>query len=306
MKFLSNLSSNVFLSPMAGVTDKPFRQMVRMFGNHLIYTEMVAVTSLLYENKTSERMLDLTDEKAPVAIQLVGNNPEHFAKAAIKAEKKGAFLIDINMGCPVKKLISNVSGAALMNNPILAAQIVEAVKKVVSIPVTVKTRLGWDDETINVVEFAKYMQDAGADGIAIHARKKEQGYAGKANWDKITEVKKVLSIPVFANGDIIDKQTAKNCLNKTNADGLLVGRAALGKPWILSLIDGNEKPKDISLIALEHFDRLLSYYGRKGLYIARKHLAWYATGYSFVAQFRQKVYSEENPDNVRSLIKEFL
>ncbi|MBE6450216.1 MAG: tRNA dihydrouridine synthase DusB [Alphaproteobacteria bacterium] len=306
MKFLSNLSSNVFLSPMAGVTDKPFRQMVRMFGNHLIYTEMVAVTSLLYENKTSERMLDLTDEKAPVAIQLVGNNPEHFAKAAIKAEKKGAFLIDINMGCPVKKLISNVSGAALMNNPILAAQIVEAVKKVVSIPVTVKTRLGWDDETINVVEFAKYMQDAGADGIAIHARTKEQGYAGKANWDKITEVKKVLSIPVFANGDIIDKQTAKNCLNKTNADGLLVGRAALGKPWILSLIDGNEKPKDISLIALEHFDRLLSYYGRKGLYIARKHLAWYATGYSFVAQFRQKVYSEENPDNVRSLIKEFL
>ena len=306
MGFLSELSSNLFLSPMAGVTDKPFRQMVRMFGNHLLYTEMVSATSLMYENKTSERMLDLTDEKSPIAIQLVGNNPEHFAKAAIKAEKNGAFLIDINMGCPVKKLISSASGVALMKEPILAAQIVEAVKKAVSIPVTVKTRLGWDDETINVVDFAKYMQDVGADGIAIHARTKEQGYSGKANWDKIAEVKKVLSIPVFANGDIINKQTAVNCLKQTNADGLLIGRAALGKPWILSLIDGNEKPADVSSIALEHFDRLLSYYGPKGLYVARKHLSWYATGHSFVAQFRQMVYTEENPDNIRSLIKEFL
>ena len=305
MKLLSELSSNVFLAPMAGVTDKPFRQMVRQFGNHLIYTEMVAATSLLYDNQTTQRMMDLSDEKSPIAIQLVGNNPEHMAKAAIQAEKNGACLIDINMGCPVRKLISNISGAALMLNPILAAEIVEAVKKQVSIPVSVKTRLGWDEENQNIIEFATYLEQAGVDAIAIHGRTKEQGYAGKANWEKIALIKKLLSIPVFANGDITDQNSAQNCLNKTHADGLLVGRGALGRPWILSVIDGKESPRDITSVVLEHFDRLLSYYGRKGLYIARKHIAWYASGYSAVAQFRQKVYNEENPDNVRSLIKEF-
>ena len=231
MNLFSGLTSDVFLAPMAGVTDKPFRQMVRQFGPHLIYTEMVAATSLIYGSKTTERMMDLSDEKAPIAIQLVGNNPEHMAVAAQKAEQNGAFLIDINMGCPVRKLISNTSGAALMQSPILAAEIVEAVKKAVSIPVTVKTRLGWDKDHINIKEFALYMQQAGADAITIHARTKADGYSGKADWSKITEVKKVLSIPVIANGDIIDKKTAKICRLETSADGLMVGRGALGKPW---------------------------------------------------------------------------
>ena len=192
MNFLLSLSSNVFLAPMAGVTDKPFRQMVRQFGPHLIYTEMVAATSLLYDNQTTLRMMDLTDEKAPIAIQLVGNNPEHMAKAAIQAEKNGSVLIDINMGCPVKKLISNPSGAALMNSPILAAEIVEAVKKAVSVPVTVKTRLGWDEDSQNVVEFARYLQDAGVDAITVHGRTKAQGYSGQANWEKLPKLKKIL------------------------------------------------------------------------------------------------------------------
>ena len=305
MRLLSELSSNIFLAPMAGVTDKPFRQMVRQFGNHLIYTEMVAATSLLYDNQTTLRMMDLSDEKGPIAIQLVGNNPEHMAKAAIQAEKNGAVLIDINMGCPVRKLISNISGAALMLNPILAAEIVETVKKAVSIPVTVKTRLGWNEKNQNILEFASYLEQAGVDAISIHGRTKEQGYSGQANWEKITLVKKKLSIPVFANGDIVDENSAKKCLKQTYADGLLVGRGALGKPWILSVIDGKEIPTDIMPIVLEHFDRLLSYYGQKGLYIARKHIAWYASGHSNVAQFRQNVYNEENVDNVRALIKEF-
>ena len=305
MNFFASLASNVFLAPMAGVTDKPFRQMVRQFGPHLIYTEMVAATSLLYDNQTTIHMMDLADEKAPIAIQLVGNNPEHMAKAAIQAQRNGSVLIDINMGCPVKKLISNTSGVALMNSPILAAEIVEAVKKVVSVPVTVKTRLGWDEENQNILEFARYLEQAGVDAITVHGRTKEQGYSGLANWDKIAQVKKALSIPVFANGDIIDKETAQKCFQQTNADGLSVGRGALGKPWILSVIDGKEKPTDTADIVLEHFNRLLSYYGPKGLYIARKHIAWYASGYLGVAQFRQNVYNEENADNVRALIKEF-
>ena len=303
--FLSKLSSTVFLAPMAGVTDKPFRQMVRQFGNHLLYAEMVAATSFVYGSKTTMRMMDLSDEKAPIAIQLVGNNPKDMAVAAKKAEQNGAFLIDINMGCPVRKLISNTSGAALMNAPILAAEIVEAVKGAVSIPVTVKTRLGWDKEHINIKEFAQYMEQAGADAITIHGRTKADGYSGKADWSKIAEVKKFLSIPVFANGDIIDEKTAQECRLQTSVDGLMVGRGALGKPWILAQIDGKEPPTDIAPIALEHFERLLSYYGSKGLFIARKHLAWYASGHSFVANFRKKVYAETKPENVKALIREF-
>ena len=303
--FLSDLSSTVFLAPMAGVTDKPFRQMVRQFGNHLLYAEMVAATSFVYGSKTTTRMMDLSDEKAPIAIQLVGNNPKDMALAAKQAEKNGAFLIDINMGCPVRKLISNTSGAALMNAPILAAEIVEAVKGAVSIPVTVKTRLGWDKDHINIKEFATYMEQAGADAITIHGRTKADGYSGKADWSQIAEVKKFLSVPVFANGDIVDEKTASECMAQTSADGLMIGRGALGKPWLLAQIDGKEPPADIEPIVQEHFDRLLSYYGPKGLFIARKHLAWYATGHSFVANFRKKVYAETKPENVKSLIREF-
>ncbi|MBO5997831.1 MAG: tRNA dihydrouridine synthase DusB [Alphaproteobacteria bacterium] len=303
--FLSALPSKNFLAPMAGVTDKPFRQMVRQFGGHLIYAEMVGATSFVYGSKTTQRMMDLSDEKAPIAVQLVGNNPSDMAVAAKQAEKNGAYLIDINMGCPVRKLISNTSGAALMQNPILAAEMVEAVKKAVSIPVTVKTRLGWDKEHINVTDFAKYIEQAGADAITIHGRTKSDGYSGKADWSKIAEVKKLLSIPVIANGDIVDEKSAKKCLDQTSADGLMIGRGALGKPWILAQIDGKEIPSDIEPIVQEHFDRLLSYYGPKGLFIARKHLAWYASGHSFVANFRQKVYSETKPENVKALIREF-
>ena len=305
MNFLSSFPSRFLLAPMAGVTDKPFRQMVRSFGPHLIYTEMVAATSLVYNNATTDRMMDLSKENGPIAIQIVGSNPEHMAKAAVQAEKNGAFLIDINMGCPVKKLIANDAGSALMKNPVLAAEIVEHVKKHVSIPVTVKTRLGWDIDNQNILEFSKYLEEIGVDAITIHGRTKEQGYSGKADWDKIAQVKKELSIPVFANGDIVDSVSANLCLQKTNADAFLIGRAALGKPWILSVLDGAETPTNIAEIVLEHFDRLLSYYGPKGIYIARKHLAWYASGHSFVAQFRQNVYNESRPDKIRFLIKEF-
>ena len=305
MNLFDDLCSRTFLAPMAGITDKPFRQIVRQFGNHLLYTEMVAATSFVYESKTTQRMISLENEKMPIAIQLVGNNPEHMSKAAIEAEKQGAFLIDINMGCPVRKLISNMSGVALMQEPWKAAEIVETVKKAVHIPVTVKTRLGLDENHITILDFAKYLQDAGADAITIHGRTKDQGYSGKANWDMIAEVKKKLSIPLVANGDIIDEKSAQQCLLTTNADGVMIGRGALGKPWILAEIDGNKPQFNLVDVVLEHFERLLSYYGDKGLFIARKHLAWYASSHSFVAQFRRRVYTETNKENVKALILEF-
>lgn len=305
MNLFDELPSRTFLAPMAGITDKPFRQMVRQFGNHLIYTEMVAATSFVYGSKTTQRMISLADEKMPIAIQLVGNNPEHMAKAAVEAERQGAFLIDINMGCPVRKLISNMSGVALMQEPWKAAEIVDAVKKAVKIPVTVKTRLGLDENHITILEFAKYLQDAGADAITIHGRTKEQGYSGKANWSMIAKVKEKLSIPVVANGDITDEKTAQQCLFITNADGIMIGRGALGKPWILAEIDGQKPRFCLADVVMEHFERLLSYYGEKGLFIARKHLAWYASSHSSVAQFRRSVYTETNKNNVKALILEF-
>ena len=305
MNPFDGLSSRLIQAPMAGVTDKPFRQMVRQFGDHLLYTEMIAATSLLYHSKTTERMMSLADEKQPIAIQLVGNNPEHMAYAAQKAEAQGAFLIDINMGCPVKKLISNMSGAALMQEPWQAAQIVEAVKKAVHIPVTVKTRLGTDANHINILDFARYMQDAGADAITIHGRTKEQGYSGKADWNMIAKAKEQLQIPVVANGDIVDEKSAKMCADITQTDALMIGRGLLGKPWLLAQIDGKNPSFCLADVVLEHFERLLSYYGPKGLFIARKHLAWYASSHSFVAQFRRSVYTEENKENVKALILEF-
>lgn len=305
MQFLPDLAFHTFLAPMAGVTDKPFRQMVRSFGPHLIWTEMVAATSLVYHSQTTERMMDLSDEKGPIALQLVGNNPQHMAFAAQKAQKNGAALVDINMGCPVKKLISNISGAALMREPYLAFQIVQAVKAAVEIPVTVKMRLGWDENERNVVDFACHMAEAGANALTVHARTKAQGYSGKADWSFIAAVKKAVNIPVFANGDIIDSDTAADCLRQTGADGVMIGRGAMGRPWILAEIDGVNPVFDIKEVILEHFDRLLSYYGPKGLFIARKHLAWYATGHSFVAQFRRLVYAEDKKENVVALIREF-
>lgn len=306
MTWLDRLSSRTILAPMAGVTDKPFRQMVRQFGQHLLFTEMASATSLVYGSDQTQRFIKLADEQMPIAIQLFGSNPEHLQQAAVMAEQAGAVLVDINMGCPVRKLVASNAGAALMKMPYLAEEIIEKVKSAVHIPVSVKMRLGWDDAHINACELAKALENVGVDSVTIHGRTKEQGYSGRADWHQIAAVKQVLSIPVIANGDIVDEKSAKMCLELTKADGLMVGRAALGRPWTLAQIDGLKPAYNVADVALEHFERMLAYYGDKGLYIARKHLAWYATGQSFVAQFRRNVYTETNKDNVKALIKEYL
>ena len=297
--------SKTMLAPMAGVTDKPFRQTVRLFCNNLLFTEMISADALCYGSKQTRQMMDLSAETGPIGIQLVGNDPKVMARAAQMAEQAGAVQIDINMGCPVKKLISNISGSALMKEPYRAYQIVEAVKKAVSVPVTVKTRLGWDAAHITVVDFVRHLEEAGADGLTIHARTKEQGYSGRADWSWIQKVKQAVSVSVIANGDITDAQTAESCLTQTGADGVMIGRAAMGKPWILAHVDGQMPRFDLTEVVLAHFDRLMTYYGHKGIFIARKHLAWYAGGKTFVAHFRRAVYAETDEERVRSLIKAY-
>ena len=292
----------VELAPMAGVTDKAFRKMVRLFGQQRLHTEMIGVESLVRRHPATCKMMNVKDEEN-VVVQLVGERTDAFSEATRMAEQAGAVGIDINMGCPVKKLISNGSGAALMKTPDVAARIVECVKQATTLPVSVKTRLGWDMSHINVVSFAQLMANAGADKLTIHARTKEQGYSGLANWDMVRQVKESVSIPVFINGDIVDKTSAEQALSRTQADGISVGRGALGKPWLLSELETGEKP-DINMADLicRHLDLMLAEYGAHGVYVARKHLAWYASGQKNVAQFRQKVYAETNVEKIKEMI----
>ncbi len=298
--------NKVFLSaPMAGVTDKPFRQMLRLFGHQPLFSEMVGADSLARHSYTTKKMMQIADEEN-IIVQLVGANPENMAYAAKYAAFCGAVGVDINMGCPVKKLISNGSGAALMKDADTAARLVETVKAAVDIPVSVKIRAGWDADTVNAVDFAKQMQEAGADRITVHGRTRAQGYAGVADWDLVRRVKETLSIPVILNGDVVDFDTAERALAHSNADGVMIGRGLLGKPWALTQAQTGVMPNYVLRdVVRQHFDLLLAYYGKKGLFIARKHIAWYARGKKGVAPFCQSVYAETNEKNVRVLIDDF-
>lgn len=295
----------VVLAPMAGVTDKPFRRIVRSFGNQTLTTEMIGVESLRRNHPATRKMMDIRDE-TNIIVQLVGINRDAMVYAAQFAESIGAVGVDINMGCPVKKLIANGSGAALLKNPAVAARLAEAVSNAVSIPVSAKIRIGWDDENINAVSFAQTLEQAGIQKITVHGRTKEQGYSGCVRWDIIRAVRESVSVPVFVNGDVVDRASAEKALSVTGADGVMVGRGALGRPWILSEIE-----KGVSLTVPKaalicwHLDLLLEYYGTHGIFVARKHLAWYARGKKGVAEFCQSVYSEENVDRVKEMVCAF-
>lgn len=295
----------LFSAPMAGITDKPFRLILRKFTSRPIYTEMIGIATLYHNHYQTRKMLQISDEKE-IIVQLVGIEEKYMTHGAKEAVFYGAKGIDINMGCPVKKLITNGSGASLMKSIDTASRLVEAVKKVVDVPVSVKTRIGWDSEHINVVEFAKAMENAGADRITIHGRTKEAGYSGLVDKAPIKEVKKILKIPVIANGDVVDKASAQEMLDITGADGVMVGRGMLGKPWIFNDIEGIETFKfDLVDLILEHLDLMLSHYGNHGLLVARKHLAWYAAGFEGRAAFLNQVYQEKEIDKVQKMIKDF-
>lgn len=295
----------IYSAPMAGITDKPFRLILRKFTKQPVYTEMIGIATLYHNHPQTRKMLKISDEK-DLIVQLVGIEEKYMVSAAKEAVFYGAKGIDINMGCPVKKLITNGSGAALMKSVDTACRLVEAVKNVVDVPVSVKTRTGWDEESLNVVSFAKALENAGADRITVHGRTKKQGYAGHVDYDLIQKVKETLNIPLIANGNIVDKETATQVLEKTKADGLMIGRGLLGRPWLINQIDETPFEKfSLCDLILEHLDLMLSYYGLHGLMVARKHLAWYATGKEGKALFCNQVYAEKEVDKVQKIIKDF-
>ena len=293
------------LAPMAGVTDAPFRAMVRKFGGELLFSEMILADSLARAHKRTTEMAMPDETDAPIAIQLEGRNPDTMAAAARIAERHAAF-IDLNMGCPVNKIAKAGGGSGLMRDEELAEKIVRAVVDAVKVPVTVKFRLGWDEESKNFADFGKRMEQAGASAVILHARTREQQYGGKADWRAFGELKRAVGIPVVANGDIKTKADADFVKSEYGADAVMIGRQALGRPWILAEVSGREvvRPPIVQTV-LEHLELMQKYYGAKAIFIARKHIAWYSVGMNGGAAFRASVNHATDAESVKTLIRDF-
>ncbi|MEB3292044.1 MAG: tRNA dihydrouridine synthase DusB [Synechococcales bacterium] len=285
-------------SPLSGVTDLVFRRLVRRYApTSMMYTEMVQASSLRHLRETP-KIMEIDPQERPISIQLFDCRPDFLAEAAEKAVAEGADTIDLNMGCPVNKITKNGGGSSLLRQPQLAAAIVREVIQAVSVPVTVKTRLGWDDQDINILQFAQTLQEAGAAMLTVHARTRAQGYNGAARWGWIRKVKEVVSIPVIANGDIACVDSAVRCLQETGADGVMCSRGTLGYPFLVGEIDsflksGLEKPTpsvyEKLLCARDHLQMLWDYKGDRGLYQSRKHMAWYCHGFHGAAALRSQL-----------------
>lgn len=289
------VKSRVLQSPLSGVTDMVFRRLVRRYApESMMYTEMVNATGLHYV-KELPKIMEVDPNERPISIQLFDCRPDFLAEAAIKAVEEGADTVDINMGCPVNKITKNGGGSSLLRQPEVAEAIVREVVKATDVPVTVKTRIGWNDREITILDFAQRMQDAGAQMITVHGRTRAQGYNGNARWEWIARVKEVLSIPVIANGDIFSVEAAVQCLEQTHADGVMCSRGTLGYPFLVGEIDyflkTGEKlapPTPIERLecARDHLQALWAYKGDRGVRQARKHMTWYAKGFAGAADLR--------------------
>ena len=305
------INSKVMLSPLAGVTDRIFRKLVRRWApDSLLFTEMINATSLKNGYGT-QKIKQLELEQGPIGVQIFDNRPFAVSEAAKLAEDSGAFLIDINMGCPVKKISKRGGGSALINDRLLAVELVKRVSKAVNVPVTVKTRLGWDNKKENIEEFLLSLQESGAAMITLHGRTRKEGFSGKADWDMIGRIKALLEIPVIANGDIKNPKDALSCFKKTNADGLMIGRGILGSPWKIGEIDyaikelkGFEEPniEEKLLLIIEHIDELIKEKGQHGLLMARKHISWTCKNFQGATNLRNKLVRAIDVNEVKELI----
>ncbi|MEN9219509.1 MAG: tRNA dihydrouridine synthase DusB [Thermostichales cyanobacterium SZTDM-1c_bins_54] len=297
------LNSRVFQAPLSGVTDLVFRRLVRRFAPASpVYTEMVNATGLHY-GRERPRIMEVDPGETPVGIQLFDCRPDFLAEAARMAVEEGADLVDINMGCPVNKITKNGGGSSLLRDPETAVRIVKAVVAASAKPVTVKTRLGWNDSEINILDFALRLQDAGAQLLTLHARTRAQGFDGPARWEWIAKVKEKLSIPVIANGDIFSVEAAIRCLEQTGADGVMCSRGTMGNPFLVGEIDYALKTGEVLpppsvrtrlQVAMEHLRGLWEYKGQAGVRQARKHLTWYLKGIPHAAQFRARLAQIES------------
>lgn len=307
---------NVFLAPMAGVTDLPFRLICKQFEASLLYTEMINAKAVCYEDKNTFDMLLVEDEEKPVAVQIFGSEPGFMAEAARTLTELNRFeIIDINMGCPAPKVVKAGDGSALMKDPKLAYDIVNKVKAATKLPVTVKFRKGWDEQSINALEFGKLMQEAGADAVTLHGRTREQYYSGTADWEIIKELKEKLTIPVIANGDITSFEAAERILDITKADALMIGRGAQGNPFIFKEINDYMEsailPKEICPklkidTAISHYKLALKYKTQhKAVTEMRKHLGWYLKGLKNSARIKDHINKMYEPSDVINALTEY-
>ena len=309
------LDMPVLLAPMAGVTDMPFRRLVKKHGAGLVYSEMIASQAMVREARKTLQMIPQAYEEQPVAVQLSGCEPDVMAEAARLNEDRGAPIIDVNFGCPVKKVVKGDAGASLMRNEGLAAKILGAVVKAVAVPVTVKMRLGWSHDNLNAPRLAKIAEDCGVKMITVHGRTRNQFYEGKSNWALIRPVKEAVKIPVIANGDVVDFSDALHALEQSGTDGLMIGRGAYGRPWFIGQVmeylrTGNigEPPvlKARRAMVLEHLEAMLAFYGaHAGLRIARKHIGWYSKGLPQSAEFRAAINHCDDQHKAHQLIYDF-
>ena len=310
------LDNEVFLSPMAGVTDLPFRTICKEKGCGMLYTEMINAKALCYDDENTKKMLNLEDDGHPVAVQIFGSDPEYMGKAASIMNQYTNDILDINMGCPAPKVIKNGDGSALMRNPKLAAEVLTAVVKNSEKPVTLKIRKGWDDNSVNAVEIAKIAEECGISALAIHGRTREQFYSGKADWDIIAEIKQSINIPVIGNGDVFDVQDAVNMLEKTKCDAIMIGRGSQGNPWIFNRINHYMKTGEILpeptleekiSTAIKHMNLAVAEHGE---YVAvremRKHIGWYLKGLKNSAKYRDQINKITDYKEVISMLEEYV
>lgn len=309
------IDGKLCLGPMAGVTDLPFRLLCKEKGADLVYTEMVSAKGIKYNNSNTKKLLETSKNEKPVAVQLFGSDPDIMAEVARQIEYMDFDILDINMGCPVPKVVNNGEGSALLNNPDLVGEIVYKVSRAINKPVTVKIRKGFDKDRVNAVEIARIAEQNGAATVAVHARTREQYYSGKADWDIIRRVKEAVSIPVIGSGDIFTPVDAKNMLEQTGCDGLMIARGARGNPWIFEQIKAYldegilmHKPQfgEVMEMILRHTNLILEYKGEyTGMREMRKHVAWYTSGYPGSAKLRNRINEIETLGDLEILLKEY-
>lgn len=309
------IKNQLILGPMAGVTDLPFRLLCAEQGAGLVCMEMVSAKGILYRNKNTEALLTIDEREHPVSLQFFGADPDIMSEMAKKIEDRPFDILDINMGCPVPKVVNNGEGSALMNNPVLAGKIIEKMVKAIQKPVTVKIRKGFDEEHVNAVELAHVAQESGAAAVAVHGRTREQYYSGSADWDIIRQVKEAVSIPVIGNGDLRTAQDVENMKEQTNCDGFMVARGAQGNPWIFSQIlnmletgEALQKPtaREVAEMVLRHARMQLDFKGDyTGIREMRKHAAWYTSGFKHASQLRRELNAVETYEQLEELMMQF-